>query len=137
MLQLTIKVYILYILHAYITVTVITQPHNVSGCLGGTAMFTCVINIENMNIDTQDIKWWTSRIDDAAHEIKENNLFIITSNISGSVLKTVLMITLLRSAHVGQYWVGMVDDTKLSNVAYLSIIALNGMCICVRILYNG
>ena len=110
----------------------ITQPHNVSGCLGGTAMFTCVINIENMNIDTQDIKWWTVRIGDAAQEIKETNLFIITSNISGGVLKTVLMITLLRSAHVGQYWVGMVADTKLSNVAYLRIIAPNGMYIIMR-----
>ena len=34
-----------HILYVYVTVTVVTQPHNVIGCVGGAAMLICVVDI--------------------------------------------------------------------------------------------
>ena len=39
-----------------ITVTVIDQPDNVTVCVGGTVVFTCVMNITNVNISEGDVK---------------------------------------------------------------------------------
>ena len=115
-----------------VTVAVITQPDNTTACARGTAVFTCVVEFQNVNISTEDIKWWRIRIDVVSNAplfIRENIRFIVTSNISGGVLTSVLMITDLRTAFIGPYWLGMVDGTQLSNVAYLSIVP-NGMCMC-------
>ena len=115
---------------AYVAVTVITQPHNVTGCLGGTAVFTCVMKFNNMWVNTDGITWWRRRIDDASANtslsIKENPRFNIINNINETTLTSVLMITALRTAFIGPYWLGMVDGTQLSNVAFLSIVP-NGM----------
>ena len=117
----------------YITVTVITQPTNVSGCVGGTAMFTCVMRFENVSVNEEGIKWWRRRNDQPTKKLKiietqGNKFFSITSNISGETLTSVLMINVLRSTLIGPYWLEMADDTQLSDVAFLSI-APSGMCV--------
>ena len=116
-----------------ITVTVITQPHNTTGCVRGTAMFTCVMNV-TVNISTDNIKWWRIRIDNGSppEEIKTqgNNVFSITNSISGRMLTSVLMITGLRSAHVGPYWLKVADGTQMSDMAFLSIIP-SGTYVCI------
>ena len=81
-----------------------------------------------MNISIEDIKWQRNRTDDDSVNpqiimTQGNNLISITSNISGGMLTSVLMITHLRSAHVGPYWVKVADDAQLimSAVAFLRI----------------
>ena len=110
----------------YITVTVITQPRNVSGCVGGTAMFTCVMRFNYVNISKEDIKWWRIRIDSTSEPLivsaQTIRLFSITSNIDEGILTSVLMINVLRTAFIGLYWLGMADGTQLSDVAFLSIV---------------
>ena len=120
------------------TVTVITQPNNVTGCVGGTAMFTCKMESKSVNINIismEDITWWRRRMDDGSYtpqpiRTQGNNLFSITSNISGGILSSVLMVTDLRSAFIGPYWVGITGGERhipLSDMAFLSIVP-NGMC---------
>ena len=111
----------------YIAVTVITQPRNVNGCVGGAAMFTCVMRFQNVNISKEDIKWWRIANDHSNNQqrllirTQGTTAFSITSNISGETLTTVLMINGLKSVFIGQYWLGMADGTQLSDVAFLSI----------------
>ena len=120
------------------TVTVITQPNNVTGCVGGTAMFTCVIKL-NVNMNVEDIRWWTIRNDHSTSgsqrlivRTQGTTAFDTTSNINGETLSSVLLINGLRSQFIGPYWLGMADGTQLSDVGFLSI-ALSGMCIYIRI----
>ena len=105
----------------------ITQPHNVTGCVGGTAMFFCKMRFQNVNLSKEDIKWWRRRFDFPNMDpqiitTQGNTIFSITSNISGGTLTTVLMISRLSSARVGPYWLGMTNGTQLSDVAFLSIV---------------
>ena len=106
----------------------ITQPHNITGCMGGTAVFTCVMRLNNVRINTDNIAWWRRRIDQNSETqpIKENNKFNITNNINEKILTSVLVITGLRSGLEGPYWLGMANSTRWSDVAFLSIL-LNGM----------
>ena len=117
----------------YITVEVISEPRNVTGCASRTAMFTCVMKFQNVNISTVDVKWWRRRNDGIFHDplpinTQGTNVFSITSSVSGGMLTSTLMITSLKSAHVGPYWFGMANGTRLSAVAFLSIVP-SGMCI--------
>ena len=105
----------------YVAVTVITHPNNVSGCVGGTAVFTCIMRFQNVIISKEDIKWWTIRSSKRLIRTQGTNTFSITSNISGGTLSTVLMINGLRSALIGPFWLGMANGTQLSDVAFLSI----------------
>ena len=115
------------------TVTVITQPSNVTGCVGGTAVFTCKMESKNVNISMEGILWWRKRIDDSSLPLlistQGTNLFNITSNSNGGILTSVLMITDLRAAFIGPYWVEKTDGEQLSDMAFLSIVP-NGMCMC-------
>ena len=116
-----------------ITVTVVTQPRNTTGCVGGTAMFTCVMNI-TVNKSTDNIKWWRRRIDDDSPSIEiktqGTNLFSITRTISGGTLTSILMITNLRLAFVGPYWLKMANSTQLTDKAFLSIVP-SGTYVCM------
>ena len=108
----------------------ITQPNNVTGYVGGTAMFTCKMESKNVNVSMEDIMWWRRRIDDDSYiprpiRTQGNNVFSIISNISGGILTSVLMITDLRTAFIGPYWVGMTGGERhfpLSDMAFLSIV---------------
>ena len=102
----------------------ITQPHNVTGCEGGTAMFTCVMRFHNVNISKEDIKWWRRTFTEGRKTIwtQGNKIFRITRNIIEGTLTTILMINDLRSHFMGPYWLEMADGTQLSDMAFLSII---------------
>ena len=114
----------------------ITQPRNVSGCVGGTAMFTCVMRFQNVSISKEDIKWWRITTDHATNQwylpirLQGTTVFNITSNISGERLTSVLIINGLRSQFIGPYWLEMANGTQISDVAFLSI-APSGMCIYI------
>ena len=118
----------------------VTQPHNTTGCVGGTAMFTCVMNV-TVNIRTDDIKWWRKRIDNDSprDEIptQGSNLFSTASSINGGILTSVLIITNLRLLFIGPYWLEVADGIGSSDSAFLSIIP-NGMYvrICILCMYG-
>ena len=67
----------------------IDQPDNVTVCEGGTALFTCVMNITNVNISEGDIKWWRARID---HGLSINLEIKETAERYEVILLTLLMI---------------------------------------------
>ena len=121
--------------YVIITVTVITQPDNATVCEGGTAVFTCTINITNATIDTMDAKWWRIRTDlnndsvdvpVSTHALPRLN---INNSISQNTLTSTLMITDVRSTDIGPYWCVLMITNELtmaSNMAFLNIVP-NGM----------
>ena len=107
-----------------ISVTVITQPDNTTTCEGGIVVFTCVIDIRNVNISTEDIRWWRIRedINKVAMLPPSFKRYNITNNISELRLTSVLMITDVRLVDLGSYWLGLtIFNERLCNKAFLSI----------------
>lgn len=121
----------------YFIFAVITQPRNTNVCDGGTATFTCVIDIRNVNVDSVNISWWRKTHyhennylpDPAVIPLRSSHKFIITNNNNGNSLTSVLMITNVLSSDAGPYWLKLVDNknyTMNSTMAFLNIIP-NGM----------
>ena len=108
-------------------------------------MFTFVMEFQNVNISTEDVKWWRRRIDDASNrslliDTKGNSLFSITSNVINETLTSVLMINGLRSGFTGPYWLEVADDAQpiMSAVAFLSIgpSGMTLLCICMCTMHD-
>ena len=118
-----------------VNVTVITQPDNITVCEGGTAVFTCVMDILNVSINTEDINWWRIRIDHKGlTEITETvTRYTISNDINGHELTSALMITNVRLGDMGPYWPGLIDDNQLCSMAFLSTV--NGTYVCVSYVY--
>ena len=120
-----------------VNVTVITQPDNTTVCERGTAVFTCVMDISNINISAEDIRWWRMRIDSfpSTQPIQGAvNRYTISNDINEHRVTSVLMITNVRLVDMGPYWPGLTDDKQLCNMAFLSILQ-NGMCVlCICVL---
>ena len=120
-------------MYVRITVTVITQPVNTTVCEGGTAVFTCEMDILNVNVSLMDdVKWWRIRTDQNSGNIIVNTQalerFNITNSISQGTLTSALMITNVRSIDIGPYWCVLMinnESTMASNMAFLNI--TNGM----------
>ena len=115
----------------------IDQPDDVTVCEGGTALFTCVMNITNVNISEGDVKWWRARIDldqSINVEIQESaGRYKVTNRINDQILNTTLMITDVISTLSGQYWPKLTGGNKLCRRARLSILNGHGiklMCTC-------
>ena len=108
----------------------ITQPENATACVGGTAMFTCVMDIHNINISAKDVYWWRIRTDNnnpypliLKHCFPRLN---ISTSINGHRLTSILIIYDVTSVFNGPYWLGLFSTEGSSDKAYLSITA-NGM----------
>ena len=118
-------------------ITVITHPDDTSTCLEGTAVFTCVLDIQNVSISTEDIGWWRKRIDQN-NQNKSVPLVVnpfvtrysVNNTLSGRRLTSVLTITKVTLSDMGPYYLGLDDAQELSNMAYLNIIS-NGMHVCM------
>ena len=120
----------------YVIVTVITQPVNITACEGGTAIFTCIVDIHNTSIVTRKTQWWRTRIDQKipfpfkiAFTASRHHT---VNSINGYRLTSLLMITDVKLTHRGPYWLKLNESRNLSDVAYLSVTP-NGMYAC---LYN-
>ena len=116
----------------HITVTVITQPDNATVCEGGTAHFTCVMNITNVS-ESIDVKWWRIRKDQNSGNVligtQGVTRFGVNKSTSQDTLTSALVITDVRTTDIGPYWcVVMINDelTMASNMAFFNIIQ-NGM----------
>ena len=117
----------------------ITQPHNTTACVGGTVMFTCVIDTSNVNISTVDISWWRKRRDHNNNLLPDPLMISqhgpirsrIINSITGGNLTSVLLINDVRSSDAGPYWLSLMD-TENSTIAFLSIVP-NGMHNCIHV----
>ena len=120
-----------------VNVTVITQPDNITVCEGGTAVFTCVMDILNANISTEDIRWWRMRINhNSLTKITETvTRYTISNDINEHRVTSVLMITNVRLADMGPYWPGLIDDNQLCSMAFLNVVLQNGMCVHIIRMY--
>ena len=111
-------------------VTVITQPASTTACVGGTTVFTCVMNIPNVNISILDITWWRIRndIDSDVHFgiiSKAVRRLNVNNSINQGVLTSAFMITNVRSIDVGPYFFVLMIPNKFtmaSNMAFLNIV---------------
>ena len=118
----------------------ISQPVNITVCEGGTILFTCVIDIQNTNINAANISWWRKThfhendylsLDSLMISQQSSHDFKIDTTI-GDNLTSVLMITDVRTSDAGPYWLRLSDNknarcnTINSTMAFLSIIP-NGM----------
>ena len=112
-----------------ITVTVITQPDNTTVCEGGTAVFTCEMDILNVNVSPVDVKWRRRRIYQAVN-VTVNTQGLPRLNVNNSIsqgtltIASVLMITDVRSTDIGPYWCVLMINNELiaaSNMAFLNI----------------
>ena len=112
----------------------ITQPDNTTACEGGTAIFTCVVDMHTASIDTEDTNWWRKRVDQNSSPIKIAFTAFghrTVNSINGYRLTSLLMITNVKSTHIGPYWLKFNESTNLSDVAYLSVTP-NGMYVCMN-----
>ena len=113
---------------AYFTVTIITQPDNITACVGRTAVFTCVIGINNVH----DIGWWRIRKDHINDQsatpitIPNNTQFFkIINHVIGDNLRSDLMFFNLKSTHMGPYFLKFMDtnnNTIRSTLGFLNIV---------------
>ena len=127
---------------AYFTVTIITQPDNITACVGRTAVFTCVIDIN----DADNIGWWRIRKDHKNNSttplmIPSNTPFFeINNSVIGDNLRTDLMIFNLKSTHMGPYFLEFMDtsdNTIRSTMGFLNIVPDQyGMYPCLHVCYN-
>ena len=115
----------------------ITQPDNTTVCEGGTAVFTCEMDILNVNVSLVDVKWWRIRTDQPSINIPVNThglvRFSVNNSISQDTLTSALMITNVRSTDIGSYWFVLMINNELmmaSNMAFLNIVP-NGMYVCM------
>ena len=122
----------------------IAQPVNTTVCVGETAMFTCVLDIQNVSMDMRRnyyVRWCRTRIDENFHasniSIPQRGTprFNITNTISNNTLTSFLNITDVIWAHRGPYWLKW-NNEDISNMAFLSITS-NGtyvrMCMYVHV----
>ena len=120
-----------------VNIIVITQPDNTTVCEGGTAVFTCVMDILNTGISIKDIRWWRIRTDQnaaAAMLTQHFDRYNITNSINGHKLTGVLVITNVKLLDMGPYWLGLIDEKQLiCSMAFLSIISQKGTCVYMHI----
>ena len=106
-------------------ITVISEPDDVTVCEGKEAVFICVLDTTNNNINSDDVQWYRLVKDTGITEMvdqQDSNIHFTTSTINNT-LTSVLNITSASKFHTGYYWVG----TPSSNVCNASLTVLASM----------
>ena len=104
-------------------VIIITQPRDVTVPLGGTAVFTCLVELGNENVVNDDVQW-----DHMGHAITRsstNPYMAINDFFDGfTQLNSTLIITKVRREHVGpyQFVLDLNDDVVMSRTATLTVL---------------
>ena len=108
-------------------------------------MFTCVIDIQNANINAVNISWWRKIFYHESDYLSDPLMipqqsphkFKITNKTNGDNLTSVLMITNAELSDAGLYWLRVLDNksTECSTMnstimVFLSIVP-NGMYLCM------
>ena len=108
---------------------VISEPADVTVCKEKeeAAVFTCVLNTINNNINSDDVQWYRLVKDTGITEIvdqQDSNIHFTTSTINNT-LTSQLTITSASKSHIGYYWVG----TPSFNVCNASLTVTTSMLI--------
>jgi len=72
------------------------QPSNVTVCIGGVAVFTCVVDKNGTNVTSDDVTWEQIRVGGGTSTLSTSIRgvpFNITTTISGDILTSTLTIT--------------------------------------------
>ena len=91
-----------------LSITVISKPDDVTVCEGEEAVFTCVLNTTNKNINRSDVQWYRLVKDTGITEMVDqqgSNIHFNTSTINNT-MNSQLTITSASKSHTGYYWVG-------------------------------
>ena len=105
--------------------TVIAEPNDVTVCEGKEAVFTCVLDTTNNNINSDDVQWYRLVKDTGMTEMVDqqgSNIHFTTSTINNTVNSS-FTITSARESHTGYYWV----KTPSSDVCNASLTVLTSM----------
>ena len=105
----------------YFTI-VISEPNDVTVCEGKEAVFTCVLNTTNNNINSDDVQWYRLVKDTGITEMIDEygqNILYVTN------LTSTLTILTARQSYTGYFWVKTPSDT----VCNASLTVLTSMLI--------
>ena len=110
----------------FISTIVINQPGHFTVCEGKGAVFSCVLNTANFNINDSDVQWYRLIEDTGITERvnQSSNIHFTTSTINNT-LTTSLNITNARRFYTGYYWI----EIPSLNVCNASLTVLTSMWI--------
>ena len=85
----------------------ISEPNDVSVCEGEKAVFTCVLDTTNNNINSNDVQWYRLVKDTGITEMiyQQDSDVHFTTSANNSALTSQLTITSASKSHAGYYWV--------------------------------
>ena len=112
-------------------ITVISEPDDVTVCEGKEAVFTCVLDTTNNNINSDDVQWYRLVKDTGIPEMvdqQDSNIHFTTSTINNT-LTSVLNITSASKSHTGYCWVGTPSSTVCN--ASLTVLASMYVYVCM------
>ena len=88
----------------YISTIVISGPHDVTVCEGGSTTFTCVLDRNYRNISSDDVQWHRITGTNTIGQLDSNMHF--TTSTTNNTLNTTLTITNAIKSYAGDYFVG-------------------------------
>ena len=115
------KIYIVVCI-MYFSVTTTTQPSDVAVPSGGTAVFTCVVDLRDRNANTDDIKW--DSMGNAITRASTDPYMVENDFEEGDQLISTLTIKNVNTQHAGlyQFVLSLNDCDVMSREAFLTIL---------------
>ncbi|XP_065890845.1 uncharacterized protein [Dysidea avara] len=106
----------------YFSVTTTTQPSDVAVPSGGTAVFTCVVDLRDRNANTDDIKW--DSMGNAITRASTDPYMVENDFEEGDQLISTLTIKNVNTQHAGlyQFVLSLNDCDVMSREAFLTIL---------------
>ena len=103
------------------SVIITTQPRDVTVPLGGTAVFTCLVEL-NANVNNDDVQW--DHMGSNITYFSTNPCKVINDYYGVTQLNSTLIITNVRREHVGpyQFVLDLNDDVVMSRRATLTVL---------------
>ena len=96
----------------YIYCTVISEPDDVTICKGKSTTFTCVLDITDTNMSSDDVQWYRLIMDTITTIMVDpqgSNIHFTTST-TNNALTSSLTITNAVKSYTGYYWVRLPSD---------------------------
>ena len=106
----------------YFSVTITTQPSDVAVPSGGTAVFTCVVDLGDQNANTDDIKW--NNMGNAITRVSTDPYMVKNDFEEDDQLISTLTIKNVNTQHAGlyQFVLRLNDGNVMSREASLNLL---------------
>ena len=106
----------------YFLVTITTQPSDVAVPSGGTAVFTCVVDLGDRNANTDDIKW--DNMGNAITRVSTDPYMVENNFDKDDQLISTLTIKNVNTQHTGlyQFVLSLNDGDVMSREATLNLL---------------